>query len=126
MLFIQNRIFVLFYHNSCLMKMLLRKKQHRLTFSTIFVIYQKFTSFTVKFINLLCIIEIYSSKGWGLYGELSFYSFEKQETLFDETWTFENDEAAKLNGQQQIEEKGVADKTHRLVNASGKLILFHV
>jgi len=56
-----------------------------------------------------------------------FTAFEKTgETLFDETWTFENDEAAKLNGQQQIEEKGVADKTHRLVNASGKLILFHV
>ncbi|MEA0553688.1 YhzD family protein [Lysinibacillus irui] len=56
-----------------------------------------------------------------------FTAFEKTgETLFDETWTFENDEAAKLNGQQQIEEKGVADKTHRLVNSSGKLILFHV
>jgi hypothetical protein len=46
--------------------------------------------------------------------------------LFDETWTFENDEAAKINGLQQIEEKGVANKTHRLVNSSGKLILFHV
>ncbi|MFJ7922303.1 YhzD family protein [Lysinibacillus fusiformis] len=56
-----------------------------------------------------------------------FTAFEKTgETLFDETWTFENDEAAKLNGQQQIEEKGVANKAHRLVNASGKLILFHV
>lgn len=56
-----------------------------------------------------------------------FTAFEKTgETLFDETWTFENDEAAKLNGQQQIKEKGVADKTHRLVNSSGKLILFHV
>ncbi|MDM5230309.1 MULTISPECIES: YhzD family protein [Lysinibacillus] len=56
-----------------------------------------------------------------------FTAFEKTgETLFDETWTFENDETAKINGQQQIEEKGVADKTHRLVNSSGKLILFHV
>ncbi|WP_341300365.1 YhzD family protein [Lysinibacillus sp. FSL H8-0500] len=56
-----------------------------------------------------------------------FTAFEKTgETLFDETWTFENDEAAKVNGQQQIEEKGVAEKTHRLVNSSGKLILFHV
>ncbi|MEK5233240.1 YhzD family protein [Lysinibacillus sp. FSL K6-0232] len=56
-----------------------------------------------------------------------FTAFEKTgETLFDETWTFENDEEAKVNGQQQIEEKGVADKTHRLVNSSGKLILFHV
>ncbi|MCY9548475.1 YhzD family protein [Lysinibacillus xylanilyticus] len=56
-----------------------------------------------------------------------FTAFEKTgETLFDETWTFENDEAAKINGLQQIEEKGVANKTHRLVNSSGKLILFHV
>ncbi|MGE7948059.1 YhzD family protein [Lysinibacillus sp. NPDC093688] len=56
-----------------------------------------------------------------------FTAFEQNgETLFNETWTFENDEAAKINGLQQIEEKGVANKTHRLVNASGKLILFHV
>lgn len=56
-----------------------------------------------------------------------FTAFEKTgETLFDETWTFENDEDAKQNGQLQIQEKGVADKTHRLVNSSGKLILFHV
>ncbi|MGE7943260.1 YhzD family protein [Lysinibacillus xylanilyticus] len=56
-----------------------------------------------------------------------FTAFEQTgETLFDETWTFESDEAAKINGQQQIMEKGVADKTHRLVNSSGKLILFHV
>ena len=61
----RNRIFVLFYHNSCLMKNAITEKQHCLTFSTIFVIYQKFTSFTVKFINLLCIIEIYSSKRVG-------------------------------------------------------------
>ena len=56
-----------------------------------------------------------------------FTAFEKTgETLFDEVWTFENDETAKIEGQKQIEEKGVAEKTHRLVNATGKLILFHV
>ena len=56
-----------------------------------------------------------------------FTAFEKTgETLYDETWTFENDEVAKQNGLLQIQEKGVADKTHRLVNSSGKLILFHV
>ncbi len=56
-----------------------------------------------------------------------FTAFEKTgETLFDETWTFENDEAAKISGLKQIEEKGVVNKTHRLVNSSGKLILFHV
>lgn len=56
-----------------------------------------------------------------------FTAFEKTgETLFDEVWTFESDEKAKIEGQKQIEEKGVADKTHRLVNTTGKLILFHV
>ena len=56
-----------------------------------------------------------------------FTAFDKTgETLFDEVWTFENDETAKIEGQKQIEEKGVAEKTHRLVNVSGKLILFNV
>lgn len=56
-----------------------------------------------------------------------FTAFEKTgETLFDELWNFENDDAAKIEGQKQIDEKGIAEKTHRLVNASGKLILFHV
>ena len=56
-----------------------------------------------------------------------FTAFEKTgETLFDEIWTFESDEKAKLDGQKQIDEKGVAEKTHRLVNPTGKLILFHV
>ncbi|RUL56368.1 MULTISPECIES: YhzD family protein [Lysinibacillus] len=56
-----------------------------------------------------------------------FTAFEKTgEILFDEVWNFENDEAAKMEGQKQIEEKGVAEKTHRLVNSAGKLLLFHV
>ena len=56
-----------------------------------------------------------------------FTAFEKTgETLFDEVWTFENDEMAKIEGQKKIEEKGVTEKTHRLVSATGKLILFHV
>ena len=56
-----------------------------------------------------------------------FTAFEKTgETLFDEVWTFDNDQTAKTEGQKQIEEKGIAEKTHRLVNAQGKLILFHV
>lgn len=56
-----------------------------------------------------------------------FTAFEKTgETLFDEVWTFENDETAKIEGQKKIEEKGIAEKTHRLVNATGKLILFHI
>ncbi|MEC1180132.1 YhzD family protein [Metasolibacillus meyeri] len=56
-----------------------------------------------------------------------FTAFEKTgETLFDEVWTFTNDDVAKIEGQKQIEEKGLAEKTHRLVNGAGKLILFHV
>jgi len=56
-----------------------------------------------------------------------FTAFENTgETLLDEVWTFENDEVAKLDGQKKIEEKGVAEKTHRLVNSQGKLILFHI
>ena len=56
-----------------------------------------------------------------------FTAFEKTgETLFDEVWTFESDEEAKEHGQKQIEEKGLEEKTHRLVNPSGKLILFHI
>ena len=56
-----------------------------------------------------------------------FTAFEKTgETLFDEVWSFESDDVAKVEGQKQIEEKGVSEKTHRLVNSTGKLILFHV
>ena len=56
-----------------------------------------------------------------------FTAFEKTgETLFDEVWEFENDDVAKAEGQKKIDEKGVAEKTHRLVNNAGKLILFHV
>jgi len=56
-----------------------------------------------------------------------FTAFEKTgETLFDEVWTFENDEIAKVEGQKIIEEKGLQEKTHRLVNPTGKLILFHI
>lgn len=56
-----------------------------------------------------------------------FTAFEKTgETLFDEVWTFDNDQNAKIEGQKQIDEKGITEKTHRLVNSQGKLILFHV
>ncbi|RHW36606.1 hypothetical protein D1B33_09375 [Lysinibacillus yapensis] len=56
-----------------------------------------------------------------------FTAFEKTgEILFDEVWAFESEEIAKREGQKQIDEKGVADQTHRLVNSRGKLVLFHV
>lgn len=54
-------------------------------------------------------------------------AFEKTgETLFDEVLSFANDAEAKSKGQQVIEEKGIEEKTHRLVNSTGKLILFHI
>lgn len=56
-----------------------------------------------------------------------FTAFEKSgETVLDETWTFIDDATAKVEGQKKIEEQGLAEKTHRLVNSAGKLILFHV
>ncbi|MED3661069.1 YhzD family protein [Ureibacillus sp. FSL K6-8385] len=56
-----------------------------------------------------------------------FTAFEKNgEILFNEVWEFENEKEAKIEGRKRIEEKGVQDKTYRLVNSSGKVILFHV
>lgn len=46
--------------------------------------------------------------------------------ILEETWEYENDEEAKEKGEAIIEEKGFSNKTHRLVNSSGKLVLFHV
>ncbi|MBM7699588.1 YhzD family protein [Kurthia huakuii] len=56
-----------------------------------------------------------------------FTAFESSgESLFDEDWEFETDAIAKEQGAQKIEELGLAEKTHRLVNNKGKLIVFHV
>lgn len=73
---------------------------------------------------------------------MNLYSFQKGRTymkpykftayeqtgklLVDETWEFASDDEAKKKGQEIIEEKEFAGTTHRLVNSSGKLILFHV
>lgn len=55
-----------------------------------------------------------------------FTAFEKTgEILFNEVWEFENEQEAKEKGKKRLEELGVQEKTHRLVNSSGKLILFH-
>nr|WP_106780977.1 YhzD family protein [Lysinibacillus timonensis] len=60
-------------------------------------------------------------------GNYRFTAFENSgKTIFDEVWIFENDDVAKLEGQKMIEEKGLSEKTHRLVNSLGKLLLFHV
>lgn len=72
-------------------------------------------------------VNILLKKGGLTMENYRFTAFEKTgETLFDEVWSFDNDQTAKVEGQKQIEEKGIAEKTHRLVNAQGKLILFHV
>ena len=81
----------------------------------------------MKFIGNDSIMNTYSLKGWMYMENYRFTAFEKTgETLFDEVWSFENDEVAKVEGLKQITTKGVAEKTHRLVNATGKLILFHI
>lgn len=54
-----------------------------------------------------------------------FTAFETNgEVLIDEIWNFDSEEMAKKEGLKQINEKGVADKVYRLVNESGKIILF--
>jgi len=55
-----------------------------------------------------------------------FTAFEQTGKLIvEETWEFASDEEAKAKGQEIIEEKNFENATHRLVNTSGKLILFH-
>lgn len=56
-----------------------------------------------------------------------FTAFEQTgKLLVEETWEFSSDDEAKKKGQEKIVEKKFAGITHRLVNSSGKLILFHV
>lgn len=56
-----------------------------------------------------------------------FTAFEKTGKLIvEETWEFASDEEAKAKGQDVIDEKELTNRTHRLVNSAGKLILFHV
>ncbi|MCZ8533496.1 YhzD family protein [Psychrobacillus psychrodurans] len=56
-----------------------------------------------------------------------FTAFEPTgELIIEETWEYENDDEAKQKGEVNIEEKGFSNKTHRLVNSAGKLVLFHV
>ncbi|SIT90855.1 YhzD family protein [Edaphobacillus lindanitolerans] len=47
------------------------------------------------------------------------------ELIIEESFGAENDEAAKEKGRVLIDEKGLADKTHRLASPMGKLLLFH-
>ncbi|MBQ0140827.1 MAG: hypothetical protein KBT36_16250 [Kurthia sp.] len=47
------------------------------------------------------------------------------EVIKDEDWNFENDTDAKSEGKNKVEELELEEATHRLVNAQGKLILFH-
>ncbi|MDL9995222.1 YhzD family protein [Bacillus stercoris] len=46
-------------------------------------------------------------------------------TLVNERFEAENEEAAKTRGEVILKEKELHSHTHRLVNAAGKLILFH-
>jgi len=47
------------------------------------------------------------------------------EKLLDESLQAVNDEAAKKQGEQLLQEKQLLEKTHRLTSPSGKLLLFH-
>jgi hypothetical protein len=48
------------------------------------------------------------------------------EKLLDESFQATNDVEAKTKGEQILQEKNLAEKTHRCVSPTGKLILFHV
>jgi hypothetical protein len=45
--------------------------------------------------------------------------------LLDENFEASSESEAKVKGESILSEKGFADYTHRCVNSSGKLILFH-
>ena len=47
------------------------------------------------------------------------------EKLLDESLQAENDEAAKKQGEELLQEKQLLKKTHRLTSPSGNLLLFH-
>lgn len=72
-----------------------------------------------------CILTI--KKGEKPMNTYTFTAFDKAgKLLAEEKWEYSSDEEAKRLGEKQVEEKGFADTTHRLVNTAGKLILFHV
>jgi len=48
------------------------------------------------------------------------------EKLLDESFEAQTDEEAKRIGENILNEKQLADKTHRCVSPEGKLLLFHV
>lgn len=53
-------------------------------------------------------------------------AFEKDGTLItEETFTAENDDAAKERGGEILTEKDLHERTHRLASPLGKLLLFH-
>jgi len=48
------------------------------------------------------------------------------EKLLDESFEAQTDEEAKRIGENLLNEKQLANKTHRCVSPEGKLLLFHV
>lgn len=54
-------------------------------------------------------------------------AFEKTgKVMVEETFTAETDQAAKVIGEEMIDEQNLAEQTHRLASPAGKLLLFHV
>lgn len=65
-------------------------------------------------------------KGWIFMKPYKFTAYEPTGKLIvEETWEFASEEEAKAKGQDKIDDKQLTEATHRLVNTSGKLILFH-
>lgn len=53
-------------------------------------------------------------------------AFEKSgESIIDEQFEANNDTEAKEIGEQKLAIAGALDKTHRCINPTGKLLLFH-
>ena len=47
------------------------------------------------------------------------------EKLLDESFEAENNEEAKIIGQNRLEDEGYSEHTHRCVSPEAKLVLFH-
>jgi hypothetical protein len=47
------------------------------------------------------------------------------EKLLDESFTAENDDQAKKQGEKLLKEKSYENKTYRCISPLGKLLLFH-
>lgn len=79
-----------------------------------------------KYVKIYKTIDFYISKGVHLMGVYKLTAFEPNgHKLIDEAFQANNDEEAKVQGEQLLKEKNLLDKTHRCTSPQGKLLLFH-